>query len=125
MPAASAITTASASTACVQPTISWLIIFAARPLPDGPMCVTRAATSGHSAAAASKSAGSPPAITVSVPAALAGGPPDTGASAQPAPVCERSLDTKPRPRPSSTVEKSTIRAPGAIVLATPSGPKTA
>ena len=87
MPAASASTSASAITACPQPTISWLIIFAARPAPAGPMCVKRRGDVRHQRRdARDVVASSPPAITVSVPVPDAGGPPDTGASIQPQPV---------------------------------------
>ena len=73
---------ASASTALPQPTISWLIIFAARPAPTGPMCVKRAATSFHSGARRSMSA---VAAGHDGQRAVrgAGGPPETGASIQP------------------------------------------
>src|SRR6185503_3109538 len=90
MPAFSHRPTASPSIAWPTPTISWLIIFAARPAPTGPMCVQRPATSFISGAMRSRSAASPPAITVNVPASTAGGPPDTGASTQRQPVALKS-----------------------------------
>ncbi len=91
MPAASAISSASAITAWVQPTISWLIILATRPLPDRPH-VREAGGDDRAISGATRamSAAVPPAITVSVPVPEAGGPPETGASTQPQPVasCE-------------------------------------
>ncbi len=59
IPAASATTSASASTAWVQPTIIWLIILAASPAPTGPITVKRWAMSAISGRTASMSSGLP------------------------------------------------------------------
>ena len=90
-----------------MPTMSWLIIFAARPAPTGPMCVQRPAMSFISGARRSRSAASPPAITVSVPASTAGGPPDTGASTQRQPVSLNTRAACARHASTGMVEKST------------------
>src|SRR5450759_1366166 len=112
MPAASARTTASASTAYEQPTINWLIILAVNPAPDGPIGVNWPAMSAINGRTRSISAASPPAITVSVPAAQAGGPPETGASIQPQPVFSRNFAANERPLSTVTVEKSTTSCGG-------------
>src|SRR5919198_1219641 len=75
MPALAHSPTASAYIAWPTPTMIWLIILAPRPLPTGPMRVQRAEMSRNSGARRSRSASSPPAMTVSEPAAEAGRPP--------------------------------------------------
>jgi hypothetical protein len=125
IPALSATRSASAITACVQPTMSWLIIFAASPAPGGPMCVHRLDTSFMKGTTRATSASSPPIITVSVPVADAGGPPETGASIHPHPVASRSRAANARPFSTFTVEKSTTSCGGSSAPAAPSAPNIA
>ena len=125
IPAASASTTASAITAWPQPTINWLSILVERPAPAGPMWVKRPAISANSGRVRSISAASPPAITVSVPVPEAGGPPETGASIQPAPVISRSRRANVLHLSTLMVEKSITSCGGRSAEATPFSPNTA
>src|SRR3546814_1821235 len=58
--------------------IIWLQALVACPAPTPPICVIRPAKQVRIGRARSTSAGSPPAITASVPARAPDGPPDTG-----------------------------------------------
>ena len=105
--------------------MSWFSIFATMPLPVGPMCVKRPATSAKNARARSMSAGSPPAMIVSEPEPEAGGPPETGASIQPTAVFSRSLAANALHFSTLIVEKSMTSCGGRTTEATPPSPKTA
>ena len=89
------------------------------------MCVKRPATSANSGRVRSISAASPPAITVSVPLPEAGGPPETGASIQPAPVISRSRRANALHFSTLMVEKSITSCGGRSAEATPFSPNTA
>ena len=89
------------------------------------MCVKRPATSAKNGRARSMSAASPPAITVSVPLPEAGGPPDTGASIQPAPVVSRRRCANALVWATLLVEKSIRSCGGRSTEATPFLPNTA
>jgi hypothetical protein len=76
--------------------------------------------SAKSGLARSISAGSPPAMIVSVPVPDAGGPPETGASIQPHPVAARSFCANALHFSTLIVEKSITSCGVRKTLATPS-----
>ena len=94
------------------------------PAPTGPMWVQlpRSASTGRALAT---SASAPPAMIASVPAAAAGGPPETGASTQPMPASVRSRSANALVASTAVVEWSTSSLPGAPPAAMPSAPNTA
>ena len=89
------------------------------------MRVQRAEMSRSNGARRSRSASSPPAITVSEPAAEAGGPPDTGRSTQRHPVCSISRFAWRRHSSTGMVEKSATSCFALTAAATPRSPNTA
>ena len=99
-------TAASAIAAVWTPTSSWLTSFTACPAPTAPQRRMFLPNARNTGSATSNAAGSPPAITVSVPACAPAGPPDTGASRNCAPRFA-SQSAQRRFSPGGTVEQST------------------
>ncbi len=111
-------------TAIVDATITWLHSFAIWPEPSGPIRVQRCEYAATIGRMRSTSAGSPPAMTASVPARVPATPPDTGASTQPIPLASCRRAASSRVAPGRMLEWSTNSDPCPPAAAMPSAPKS-
>ena len=109
---------------CSRPAMqTWLTILVSWPAPAGPIRMQARAKHSITGAALSKTAASPPHITVSAPFSAPAWPPETGASITPIP---RSAPSAPSSRATSAeaVVWSTKTAPLSMPAKAPSSPRT-
>ena len=115
---------ASAITAMLLPTITWLHSLVTWPAPEGPIRLMLAPYAASTGLARSNAAASPPHMMASVPSAAPLTPPETGASIHSMPLACFRRCAKSRVLSGRMLAWSTSTLPLPAALATPSAPNT-